>query len=277
MITLITTPDTRASSPEQICVIIPVFGEQHLTDAVIKDLVDGGHPCAIYVVDNRGDYRPSGVEYVLQTDSNRHWACGCNLGLSIAKERGHAAYVLLNNDVRLSKRFLAGISAAWSDTGACLIGPAYDHNWPQQRTVYTGLARQYKPRDVDRLVPFVHGTCFFIPHRVLESVGLLDERTWPRYGWGCDKDYALRVRQSGGEVRATERAYLNHLGRQTAAKASWYDEREAEEENNAGMSAKWGPNWRDVLYAGFDGLSRDGLVQLRLLRSDQEEAQGNAS
>ena len=163
MITLITTPDTRASSPEQICVIIPVFGEQHLTDAVIKDLVDGGHPCAIYVVDNRGDYRPSGVEYVLQTDSNRHWAGGCNLGLSIAKERGHAAYVLLNNDVRLSKRFLAGISAAWSDTGACLIGPAYDHNWPQQRTVYTGLARQYKPRDVNRLVPFVERNVFLHP------------------------------------------------------------------------------------------------------------------
>jgi GT2 family glycosyltransferase len=105
---------------------------------------------------------------------------------------------------------------------------------------------------------------------------MLDERTWPRYGWGCDKDYALRVRQDGGEVRATERAYLNHLGRKTAAKAQWYDEREAEEENNTGMSAKWGPGWRDTLYAGFDGLARDGIVQLRLLRDNRKTTLGDA-
>jgi len=252
-----------------------VLGEQHLTDAVIKDLLDDGYRCAIYVVDNGGDYRPGGAEHVLRPRRNLHWAGGCNFGLSIANDRDYAAYVLLNNDVRSSRGFLAGLRAAWTGTGASLLAPAYDSNWPQQRVAYAGPAGQYRPRNVDRLVPFVDGTCLFIPHSVLDNVGMLDERTWPRYGWGCDKDYALRVRQNGGEVRVTERAYLNHLGRKTAAKAQWYDEREAEEENNAGMSAKWGHGWRDTLYAGFDGLARDGIVQLRLSRDNRKTAQGD--
>jgi GT2 family glycosyltransferase len=264
-----------ASGRMDICVIIPVLGEQHLTDLVIKDLLDDGYRCTIYVVDNGGDYRPRGAEHVLRPRRNLHWAGGCNFGLSIVKDRNFAAYVLLNNDVRSSRGFLAGMRAAWTSTGASLVAPAYDSNWPQQRIAYTGPAGQYRPRNVDRLVPFVDGTCLFIPHSVLENVGILDERTWPRYGWGCDKDYALRVRQNGGEVRVTERAYLNHLGRMTAAKAQWYDEREAEEENNAGMCTKWGPGWRDTLYAGFDGLARDGVVQLRLLRSNRKTTQGD--
>ena len=73
-----------------------------------------------------------------------------------------------------------------------------------------------------------------------------------------------RVRIAGGRVQVTERAYLNHLGRRTAATAPWYDEADAEAENDTGMAAKWGPHWRDVLYHGFDDVPRAGLVQQRL-------------
>jgi GT2 family glycosyltransferase len=175
--------------------------------------------------------------------------------------------VLLNNDVRLSRGFLAGLAEACQASPAGLIAPAYDRNWPQQRTGYSGPADHYRPAEREHPVPFADGTCLAVPHQTLRRAGLLDERSWPRYGWGCDKDYALRVRQAGGEVRVTERAYLNHLGRRTAATAPWYDEAEAEAENNAGMTVKWGQDWRDLLYAGFDAVPRAGLAQERLARA----------
>lgn len=245
-------------------VIVPAYGQHHLTRAVLQDLRDDGYPCAVYIVDNGGDYRATGEEYVLRPGANLRWAGGCNLGLITAQQHGHAGYVLLNNDVRLSHGFLLRLLEAWRDTGAALVGPVYDHNWPQQRVSYAGPASEYRPRKLDRAVPFTDGTCMFIPHRTLLQVGLLDERTWPRYGWGCDKDYALRVREASGTVWVTERAYLNHLGRQTAAKAIWYSEQEAEAENDAGMAAKWGPAWKDLLYAGFDSTPREGVVQHRI-------------
>ena len=102
----IADPHPDDSGGRGICVIIPVLGEQHLTDAVIKDLRDDGYRCTIYVVDNGGDYRPRGVEHVLRPRRNLHWAGGCNFGLSTVKDRSYAAYVLLNNDVRLSRGFL---------------------------------------------------------------------------------------------------------------------------------------------------------------------------
>jgi len=247
-----------------VAVIVPAYGQHHLTRDVLQDLRDDGYPCAVYIVDNGGDYRATGDEHVLRPGANLGWAGGCNLGLITAQQRGHAGYVLLNNDVRLSHRFLPGLLEAWQHTGAALVAPVYDHNWPQQRVSFAGPAGEYSPRKLDRAVPFTDGTCIFIPHQTLLRVGLLDERTWPRYGWGCDKDYALRVRRAVGTVWITERAYLNHFGRQTAAKATWYSEQEAEAENDAGMATKWGPAWKDLLYAGFDGTPREGVVQRRI-------------
>jgi GT2 family glycosyltransferase len=218
----------------------------------------------VYVVDNAGDYQPAGEEYVLRQDRNLHWAGGLNAGLLIAQDQGHPCYVLLNNDVHLSAGFLTGLIDAWQHTRAELIGPAYDRNWPQQRTAYTGPATAYRPVAREREVPFLDGTCLLVPHDTLRTVGLIDQTTWPAYGWGCDKDYALRVRAAGGRVLVTERAYLNHLGRQTAATAPWYDEADAETENNTGMTTKWGPGWPAQLYHGFDHVPRAGLAQLRL-------------
>src|SRR5215475_5890146 len=58
-----------------------------------------------------------GDEYVLRQDRNLHWAGGINAGLLVAQEQGHPCYVLLNNDVRLSRGFLAGLLEAWEQTG----------------------------------------------------------------------------------------------------------------------------------------------------------------
>jgi GT2 family glycosyltransferase len=103
-----------------------------------------------------------------------------------------------------------------------------------------------------------------ISRSTIESVGLVDEIGWPSYGWGCDKDYCLRARLAGGSIWVTERAFLNHLGRQTAQTINGYSESDAELENDRGMAAKWGPNWLDRLYDGFSMVPRLGTVQQQL-------------
>jgi glycosyltransferase involved in cell wall biosynthesis len=246
-----------------VAVIIPVYGQHHLTHDVISDLRRDGYPQTLYVVDNGGDYEAEADEIVYRPAKNLHWAGGCNAGLLLAQDQGHPAYILLNNDTRLSPGFLDGLVQAWRRTGAGLVGPVYDRNWPQQRADYQGPATNYQPAEKDRPVPFLDGTCLLVPHDTLLHVGFIDEHTWPRYGWGCDKDYALRVRHCGGTVAVTERSFLNHLGRQTASRQPGYDEAEAEAENDTGMAAKWGAAWRDVLYGTFQ-VPRAGLAQLRL-------------
>ena len=252
---------------DRLAVIIPTYGRDDLTAAVLDDLRPHDGPLAIYLVDNRGDYpEPYCGEVLLRPGSNLGWAGGCNWGL-LAAQGKFDAYVLLNNDVRLSPHFLLNMVEGWRTRGASLLGPVYDHNWPHQRSSYEGDAASYEARTRDHRVPFVDGTCMFIPEATLNRVGLLDAESWPRHGWGCDKDYALRVRQIGGSVWVTERCYLNHLGRQTAVTFGGYSERAAEDENDSGMAAKWGSQWVDRLFEGFEGLTRVGRTQSALRES----------
>jgi GT2 family glycosyltransferase len=238
---------------------------------LLDDLARESELVDIWLIDNLGSFEASGIPAeIITPGGNLGWCRGCNYGIAAAWDRGYETFILLNNDVRLSPAFVGGLLSAASVTGGDLLGPLYDHNWPHQRGVYTGRASTYEGRPSEFLVPFVDGTCMLIRRSIIERVGFLDERYWQSYGWGCDKDFALRVRKAGGSVWLTERSYLNHLARQTAQTFPDYSELDAERENDEGMVRKWGVNWRDLLYKGFEGMSRLGLVQEQI----EQEGQG---
>jgi GT2 family glycosyltransferase len=246
-------------------IVIPVFGRHDLTRAALRDLESEMQLADIWLVDNQGGFEPEQIPVTTLTPgSNLGWCRGCNYGVTSVWDYGYDAFILLNNDVRLSRSFIAGLLEAASATGGDVIGPLYDHNWPHQRSAYTGSAKDYAGRPLDHLVPFIDGTCMLIRRSTFESVGLLEERYWRKYSWGCDKDFALRVRAAGGSVWVTERSYLNHMARQTAKQFQNFSELDAERENDKDMAEKWGPDWRDLLYAGFESLSRLGMVQQRI-------------
>jgi GT2 family glycosyltransferase len=251
-----------------LAVIIPVFGAHEYTTALIRDLRREEEYFDLYVVDNRGDYVAHAPNIVtLIPGANLGWAGGCNYGLESALAREYSHFMLLNNDTRLSPSFVSSMVDASHHVKADVIGPVYDHNWPQQRVPYDGPAAVYKPRCIETPVPFIDGTCMMISRATLDRVGMLDACNWPRFGWGCDKDLCLRVRLLGGSVWVTQRSYLNHFARGTAAKLPGFSEDSAECENNAGMVRKWGHGWLPLLYDGFGDLSRVGLVQQRLDRA----------
>jgi GT2 family glycosyltransferase len=259
--------DNLCLSGIEIVVVICSYGRNELTFQAVRDLGDPAIACRVLVVDNQGTVNLPSSENVevIRPGSNLGWARGSNLGIRTAlSHKTVSAVVLLNNDVRLSRGFVDGLYEAWELTRASVVAPVYDHNWPQQRVEHHGIARDYDPTPVDRMVPFVDGTCMLIPRTTIHSVGLLDEVYWPKWGWGCDKDFCLRARAAGGQVVVTERAYLSHSARGTAALMPGFSELNAQIENDRGMELKWGKDWRELLYNGFEQYPRSGLVQDKL-------------
>jgi GT2 family glycosyltransferase len=251
----------------RVAVVICAYGRDELTLRAVRDLGTPSIACRIVVVDNQGSLTLPETEtiQVLRQSTNLGWTRGSNLGLRHALLDPSVQYViLLNNDVRLSPGFVDGLCDAARQTSAGVIAPVYDHNWPHQRVVHDAPAADYRPQPLDRQVPFVDGTCMLLPRATIQAVGLLDETHWPRWGWGCDKDFCLRARRTGKQVVVTERAYLSHLARGTVRQIPGFSELAAELENDQGMDLKWGSGWRQILYAGFEEYSMTGLVQDKL-------------
>lgn len=223
----------------KIVVIIPVYGQDHLTENVLRQISEEDHPpdleIFVTVVDNGASeileqLMSQPRRRYIRNRTNMGWLKACNIGVKDAIENTAIsvvdAVVLLNNDVVLSKRFFRGLCLAYKASGAGLIGPFYDDVNVYQRPIYyvdeshqgpvdCPAADSYIPRSREEVVPFIDGTCMFIPREVWEEVGPLDEEHFGLYGWGADFDYTLRVKATGRQVMATERSYLNHLGRAT--------------------------------------------------------------
>ena len=236
-----------AHAPGRLAVIIPVYGQEQLTWAVLRDVAR--EPWVdVIVVDNRGDFHLDVPGHVLYPEVNLGWAGGCNFALRWLIEHGkHEVFVLLNNDTRLSRGFFRQLYKSWRRTSAWLLGPVYDGVWPTQRSGHAHRAYSYRIRDTEREVPFLDGTCIFLPKSTLETVGFLDADTFPRHGWGIDFDYAIRVRHSGGTIWVTERAFVHHVGNGTAGLQTdgWRDL--AWDEMTRGMRMKWGIAWPRLL------------------------------
>lgn len=215
---------TRQRPAGRVLVVVPVYGEQEMTHALLGDLATEAALADVVVVDNRGDYEAMGGETVLRPGSNLGWAGGTNHGTSAARRDEHVAVVWLNNDTRLSRRFVAGLLLGWRDAKADLLGPVYDCHWRHQRLVPTVPVTSFRPRAAAHRAPFIDGTCMFVPSATLDTLGLLDAERFGPLGWGAEIDYCLRARSAGLTVAVTRRAYLHHE-RAVTAKAIFGDDK----------------------------------------------------
>jgi GT2 family glycosyltransferase len=231
-----------------------------------SDLVD------VVVVDNAGDYPPTSGEDILLPGANLGWAGGTNHGTAERRRPEHVGFVWLNNDTRLSAGFIAGLLRCWRATGAGLVAPMYDCHWLHQRARHPGPVDRYRPRRGHRRVPFVDGTCMFVPASTIDSIGLLDDETFAPIGWGADIDYGLRVSDAGLDVRVTALSYLHH---EKSVTGKTVFEGGLQEYATLGypvlmegLRLKWGDDWQHR--AGIDpatGQTQPRGVQNRL-RSD---------
>lgn len=190
--------------------VIPVYGEHEMTHALLGDLTTEAGWADVVVVDNRGDYPAVGRETVLRPGTNLGWAGGSNHGTTAERGDDHVAVVWLNNDTRLSRRFVAGLLTSWRQTGAGVLGPVYDCHWRHQRLEPVIPVETFLPRGDTYRAPFIDGTCMFVPTGTLDRIGLLDAETFAPLGWGAEIDYCLRARAAGLTVAVTARSYLHH-------------------------------------------------------------------
>jgi hypothetical protein len=236
--------DERPLDP--VLAVIPVFGRDDLTHAVIGDLTrEAG--VDVLVVDNRGDYTAIAGERVLRPGSNLGWAGGTKLGIESGLDSGnYAAFLALNNDTRLSRGFVRGLVRCQSETGAGLVGPFYDCFWPHQRLRRPIPPDRYFPRRRHFVAPFIDGTAMLIPFTTVAKVGQFDATSYGPFGYGAEIDYSARVWKAGLTVAVTRLSYLHHERASTGKQLSDDYEAEAFEEAIDGLQLRWGQDWRRV-------------------------------
>jgi GT2 family glycosyltransferase len=195
-------------------IAVPVFGQHEYTHALVGDLEREG--AEYLIVDNRGDYPKIGNERVIAPDENLGWARGSDLGFRIAFSEGYSHAMTLNNDIRISKGFVAALLDPRLPADAGIVGPMIDHGFPCAMADQKPDAANYIPRPQYRAAFAVEGTALMLSRDCWQTIGGIDVRTFGRYGWGADLDLALRARKMGYGVYTTEMAYINHFGRKTA-------------------------------------------------------------
>jgi GT2 family glycosyltransferase len=158
---------------------------------------------------------------VLRQGENRGYAAGCNAGIRYALER-EAGYVwLLNSDAIVDPHCLdALVTAGERDARIGLLSPVvYDHEAPhaiqfagtvvdlpgERRPTLTSLDDPAARGQEGRLA--LWGTALLIKRRVLETVGLLDERY---FAYIEDMDYSVRAMAAGFATRLVREASVYH-------------------------------------------------------------------
>ncbi len=243
----------EVSAPDGgVLVAIPAFGLPRLTDQVLADLLRDPLPTRtrIVVVDNGGDYEPAVADdrvELYRPGSNLRWIGATNWALRTGLDEGRGVVAVLNNDTRLSRHFLTGLTEPFcgSDSGdVALVAACYDDFWLHQRaSAIPERAEDYEPNDHEREVGFCDGTALAFSVPRIAEIGVLDVDTFPEHGYGADIDLALRAHDAGLRCLVTERAFVAHLRRQTMTHIG-----RTGEQNRAeiltGLNAKWGDSWR---------------------------------
>lgn len=247
-----------------VLVVIPAYGRPELTNRVLGDLLQQPVPAGVdvVVVDNAGDYELpiwSAPATVHRPDRNLRWIGSANWALSTAQDEGFDVCVILNNDLELSPMFLSGLVTPFREAAdIAVVAPVYNDVWPHQRAErIPDAAHYYLPQLISRTVPFVDGAAVALSMKAVTAVGPFDAAAFPKYGYGADLDYGIRVRAAGYRSVVTEMAYASHLGRATIG-LSGAASRQIRDEIWTGMAGKWGDRWRSLLglsemaFPGFD-------------------------
>lgn len=223
---------------------VPVYGQHHYTHDLVADLRREG--ADFVIVDNKGDYPRVGDEKVLTPGRNLGWAGGSNFIFRYAFANGYDRAMTLNNDTRLSPGFVDGMLDPRIPADAGVVVPVYDDVNGHLRIVsdHRGPAAEYRPRPVLRKPPFVDGCAFMLSRAAWLAVGDFDERAFGRFAWGADVDLCLRARLAGFGVYATELAFINHFGRQSAKGFSRLYGARSQFRYRYGLLRYWGREWR---------------------------------
>jgi hypothetical protein len=191
--------------------------------------------------------------HLILNDSNLGFAAGNNAGI----RRASGDYVvILNNDTYVTRGWLHGlVRHLRRNERLGIVGPVTNNigNEAKIDIAYGDMDRmaveafRYTCRHAGELLP-VRVAAFFcavIPRRVIERVGLLDERF--TLGFFEDDDYCRRVREAGYEVAVAEDVFVHHHLSAAFNQMDTEERKALFERNRRLYEEKWGP-WEPHRY-----------------------------
>ena len=187
-----------------LSIIIPSKNPVNLA-ACITAIRAAGETCRIIVIDDGLPAYNHGIgAYVVLGHKPFVYARNINLGIYAA---GADDVILLNDDALLKTPL--GFTKMWEQSkrrpNYGVIASACNNVGNPLQNLMPELANSDAVRDEQRTLCF---TCVLIPRRVIDAVGLLDER-FVDYGMD-DDDYCLRVRNAGFRLAIFDGCYCDH-------------------------------------------------------------------
>ena len=233
------SPLLPSKKKDRIDVVIPVFNAlenvQDCLNSVLKET--DCYKIKIFVVnDGSGEATSSWlasfckqfeVIELIQHVNNQGYTKAVNSGL-LASEAPYV--ILLNSDTIVTRGWINGLVRCMkSNPRAGITGPLSNAaSWQSVPRVkdengqfsVNKLPNGVKPEKVAELirkhskhiypsVPFINGFCFMIARKVIDTIGVMDEETFPR-GYGEEDDYCIRAVMSGFSLHVADDVYVYH-------------------------------------------------------------------
>ncbi len=200
------------------------------TAACLSSLLEGTVPVHLIVVDNGStdeSVRELGARFGQAIDwvvlpENRLYTAGANAGLRRAMDLDVEWVLLLNNDTLAAPDLLAELlSVGRADprigivvpfiyplgeaSPQWILGTRWTRWSPLPRSLWAGSFSTEEPIEVDH----VTGCAMLVRRRLIQAIGLLDERYVMYYE---DADYCERARAAGYRIVIAPRALVWHRG-----------------------------------------------------------------
>lgn len=193
------------------------------------------YPFNLIIVDDGSDFETK--EFLRKKKSKYNYLLISNetaLGYTISANKGIKAaadsryVILLNSDTIVTYRWIEKLVACMeSDELNGIVGPLSNAaSWQSVPKLkegdewslnpLNGLTVEQMAKIVDDSsseqypeVPLINGFCYMISKKVIDAIGLLDEKTFPR-GYGEEDDYSFRAADAGFKLRIADNCYIYH-------------------------------------------------------------------
>ncbi|SNC66448.1 Glycosyltransferase, GT2 family [Hymenobacter gelipurpurascens] len=157
---------------------------------------------------------------IVEGDGNLFWTAGVNAGIRRAMELGATRVMTLNNDVIAAPDFVAQM-LIWAERLPDAVLGALELDVATSTPIYGGETLDWRTntrRDLLETLPtekrhglhpvtYLPGRGLLIPRRVLDTIGLFDEKRLPHYL--ADYDYTSVARRHGFPVYCNYDAHLS--------------------------------------------------------------------
>jgi GT2 family glycosyltransferase/glycosyltransferase involved in cell wall biosynthesis len=224
---------SRRRNLPKVTVIIPVYNAA----AELKDCLDSLSKtlpsfCEVLVIDDASPdanvqkvlegYRGKATWRVLKNQGNLGFTRTVNFG--ILQTDAESDVIILNSDAITHGSWVEALRFVAHREGSIgLVSPLTNDSTPFS-ILFPSMRKDLKlsrdQLDISRVVrthgegralevATGHGFCLYIKREVIESVGLLDEKNFPR-GYGEENDYCMRARKAGWRTVVAENVYVSH-------------------------------------------------------------------